>query len=514
MYKRIYFLLAVLGVSVTVMAQDESDALRYSQLTSGGSARVQAIGGAMGSLGGDYTATHVNPAGLGLYKTNEWVLTPGFFSLKNNASYRGNRESNRKSNLYFGNAGLVVAMNQRGNDQQKAWKNITLGLGINRLANFNSNLYLKGNNNQSSFAEKYIEELTKNGIVDPNLAAKNYPFGSSLAINTYLLDPTYNSNNQVTGYSSVVFNTTGVIQENAITTSGALNELSLGAAGNYSDKFYIGASLNVPSLRYRRTNTYTETDQKNDPTNKFQSFTLKENLTTEGNGINAKLGMIFKPTEFVRVGAAFHTPTAYSLKDTYDAEMTTNTEAYQGIKRQSSYDLTNGYPGEYQYTLITPWRAVVSASYVLREIADVTKQKGFLTFDYEYVNYAAASFRFDNSNAGDKALADKLNRSISKMYKGASNIRIGGELKFNTIMARAGFAWYGSPYQNSNTKGDKKLISAGLGYRNHGMFVDLTYVYALGKDLYYPYRLQDKNVSPATIDRRGGNVVLSIGLKF
>ena len=47
-----------------------------------------AIGGAMGSLGGDITAAFVNPAGIGFYKNAEFVITPAILINKNNANYR------------------------------------------------------------------------------------------------------------------------------------------------------------------------------------------------------------------------------------------------------------------------------------------------------------------------------------------------------------------------------------------------------------------------------------------
>lgn len=63
-----------------VLAQVPEDAIRYSFYPQNGTARNLAIGGAMGSLGGDINATFTNPAGLGFYKTGEFVITPGFFS--------------------------------------------------------------------------------------------------------------------------------------------------------------------------------------------------------------------------------------------------------------------------------------------------------------------------------------------------------------------------------------------------------------------------------------------------
>ena len=67
---------AMLGFLAS-MSQLPEDVLRYSYYPQRGSARSMAIGGAMGSLGGDINALYVNPAGLGLYKTREFVVSPG-----------------------------------------------------------------------------------------------------------------------------------------------------------------------------------------------------------------------------------------------------------------------------------------------------------------------------------------------------------------------------------------------------------------------------------------------------
>ncbi|HVF81191.1 MAG TPA: hypothetical protein VM884_04635, partial [Flavisolibacter sp.] len=67
--KRLLLLLSCSASGCYLMAQEPADALRIAWNVQGGTARVQAIGGAMGSLGGDITATFVNPAGLGFYRT-------------------------------------------------------------------------------------------------------------------------------------------------------------------------------------------------------------------------------------------------------------------------------------------------------------------------------------------------------------------------------------------------------------------------------------------------------------
>src|SRR5258708_29180517 len=95
-------LLFIIGIflCLDVSAQLPEDALRASWTTPSGTARQQAIGGAMGSLGGDLTAGFVNPAGLGVYKTNEFVLTPGWRFLTDKSSYLGTNQSAAAANNF------------------------------------------------------------------------------------------------------------------------------------------------------------------------------------------------------------------------------------------------------------------------------------------------------------------------------------------------------------------------------------------------------------------------------
>ena len=92
-----------------LFAQTPDDALRTAWFTQNGSGRNTATGGVMGSLGGDITANHVNPAGLGLFKTNELVLSPGFNFNNNNLEYRGTNNSVQKNNFNYGTSGVILS---------------------------------------------------------------------------------------------------------------------------------------------------------------------------------------------------------------------------------------------------------------------------------------------------------------------------------------------------------------------------------------------------------------------
>lgn len=514
MNKRIIVFFACLFLFQGVFAQDESDALRYSYLAPGGTARMQAVGGTGVALGGDPGDIGLNPAGIGFFKTNDFSFTPGFQSISTKANYLGTERSDNKNNLYIQQLGLIFASDKRGGSNSK-WQNFTFGLGLNRLANFNRNVYLQGVNNTSSYSEKYLEQLAGDGVSNPNDAAANYPYGASLAFNTYLIDTTMDALGSVNGYQSYVPVGEGILQENSISTRGGINEFSLAVAGNYDNRLYLGLSLGVPSIKYRRTNNYSEMLTKSNGGAGFQDFDVRESLTTNGVGFNGNFGLVYAVNQMVRLGAAFHSPTIYSLHDTYTTTMTTNTGNFQGTLQQSSTDLNDGYPGEYDYSMTTPWRAMGGLSLVFG-INPQQTHHGFLNVDYEYVNYAAARFHFNGNNAtaDDKAVASSLNQSISSLYKGASNVRVGGELKFDILSVRAGFNWMGSPYSDADLKGDQMRYSAGLGIRTHGVYADLTYVYSTQQDSYYPYLLQDKAVSPANLKYNASNILLTIGFTY
>lgn len=509
--KTTYFLLFSVLAFGASYAQEPADALRYSYLTQpGGTARNQAIGGAGASLGGEFSSLFINPAGLGFYKTGDFVLTPGY-SLKNgNSNYLDKSGSAKQNNFNLGASGVLFSSPSRN----KNIKSITIGIGVNRTADFNNYIYYKGLNTNSSYSEKYLEELINNEVTDPNRAATDYPYGSSLALNTYLIDPVYNADSSLQGYRSLADPGFGLNQENTIITSGGITDVAIGTGINLKDKWFFGGTITLPFLNYTRDAYYKESDASGNTNNNFNYFEANESLQTKGIGINGKFGVIFKPVEFVRFGLAVHTPTFYQLTDNYISQVVTDLEGYggAGVKQQSSTDLTDGQPLKSTYNLSTPWKVMVSGSYVFREVQNVENQRAFITADVEYVNYKDASFRAVQNDTDAKTYYTSLNQTVDNLYKSAINVRLGGEVKFNTIMFRLGGAYYGNPYKNETANLVK--LSGGLGYRNKGIFIDLTYIHSVNKDIHYPYLLGDKPNTPAMLKNNAGNIVATIGFKI
>ncbi|MDB5205050.1 MAG: aromatic hydrocarbon degradation protein [Flavisolibacter sp.] len=511
--KRILLLFLGSVISCYLMAQEPADALRNSWNVQSGTARVQAIGGAMGSLGGDITATFVNPAGLGFYRTGDFVFTPTYSFGKTGATYLGRKEETKTNKFAIGTSGVVWGSNENNKKRSSA-----ISLAVNQVADFKSDILYRGQNNSNSYSQKFLDELKNNNIKDGNFASNNLPFGTSLAFRTYWIDTVGGGTNGNFQFQSRAPIATGLLQQNTITTRGGITEFSLGVGVNLNDKILIGGAIGVPVMRFEKDAEFVEADATPNPGNKFEDAIYTQGLTTTGIGFNLKGGIIYKPKEFWRLGFAFHSPTVYSLTDKNTAEITTNTESYQGSLNSKLEDITNA-ASEFKYMHITPLKLIGSVSYVLREIQDVTKQKGFLTADVEYVSYPMSSYFTDDENGvADQDTKDylkTLNTAIGNAYKGAFNFRAGGELKFTTLMVRAGVAYYGNPYKDINDeKGHRLNLSGGLGYRNKGFFIDATYVHNMTKDVNTAYRLQNAEYYYADIKNTMGKVLLTVGFKI
>ena len=509
--------------SASLQAQSPEDGLRLSWFAPYGTPRSNALGGAMGSLGGDLSAAHINPAGLGFYKSGELLVTSKYLNTETDYKYRGTNTSTSNNTTTLGNLGIVFADGKKN----RGYSSTAFSISFTQLANFNSRERFEGVNNFSSYSEKFLEELYYDNA-GMGAAENNYIFGSSLAFRTFLIDTIADKNGNVAGYQSLVPISSGVNQTFDSYTSGSSNELTFGWGGNIQDKLYLGASIVLPIVNFNRSLQVSETDL--DPTNtsnEFSYFIFNENFSSTGWGIGAKFGIIYKPESFFRLGFALHTPQLISFRDKLSADMTTNTESYTNAKNGTitvkSGDLNNGVPGLREYTVMTPTKATFSGSYFFASPGKPTQPLGFISADIEWVNYAGTRF---SSNDFDQEIAgyyDDLNNTMKSTYKNNLNIKIGSEIKLTSNwMARAGTAYYGSPYKNefadengnSLVTPSRFILSGGIGYRTNKYFIDFTISSAANRDAVVPYRLIDK---PSPIAVQNSNAVLfniGYGIRF
>lgn len=498
--------LALLTPAAGVLAQDYNDALRLSMQMPQGTARSIGFGSALGSVGGDFTSLSVNPAGIGIYRRGEFSFSPSLHFGDNDFTYFGNKGTDNFSAFNISNVGVVSVSGPRGNEGS-GWRSWGFGIGLNRLADFNRSYTYNGRNSANAFSETFSLDANIQQSANGSLPEQSL---GNLGYQAFLID--YDSTNGVyyplTGYGVAPLQQTKTVRER-----GGINELVLTAGGNYNEKIMVGATLGLPIVRYKRELTFRETDVTNVLPD-FQEASYQQSLSTNGIGVNLKLGVIVKPSNAFRFGAAIHTPTWYTLRDREDNTLFANTE---GSHTNERFSLQTR---EFNYSMRTPWRAVVSATGFLGNY-------GFLSADYEYVDYSSARITLNTADnqinfaSSDLAAQQQMaNDSLQANLKGASNFRIGGEARLDVLYLRAGLGFYGSPYKNSSFFGDgMKTYHAGVGYRGKSGFIDLGYVNTERKAGEYAYQLPYGGTTGTIAPEARGNIftnniVLTFGTKF
>ena len=213
-----------------------------------------------------------------------------------------------------------------------------------------------------------------------------------------------------------------------------------------------------------RTSTFSESSGGD------QDFISTDYLKTTGTGINARLGVIVRAADVLRLGASIQTPTYIHLTDTYSTSLTAN-DKYAAPGTVSSLSTA---PGSFDYSITTPFRANGGATVLLNKY-------GFITADIEYVGYSSA--KFNTTDGSSDAGLDYANSVIGNGYKNVVNYRVGAEGRFDIFRARLGFAYYADPYLNSVYDRSQQYYTAGLGIRTKQFFVDIAGVYLDAKDV-------------------------------
>ncbi|MFM2268686.1 MAG: hypothetical protein RL757_2127 [Bacteroidota bacterium] len=479
-----------LSAAQVAEAQTASDALRMSSQVSLGTARSMGLNGSMGALGGDFSTLSSNPAGLGVYRKGEFSLSPSFLTMRNESSFKTAlpvTAGEDFANKWGFNLGLVATSEPR---RSRNWTTVNFGLGVNRVANFSQRFSFNGLS-YGSITNRWSQEANIN---------KFDQFGSQLAYETYAI-----FEDSLTGlYKNDFTSTPNAItqRDETVSIGGGISEVAVSVAGNYRDKLMVGATLGIPIVNYSEEHRYHESDP-NGQVPYFEDLKYNYTANTSGVGANLKLGLIYRPIHYVRFGLALHTPTIYSLRDSFSADM-----SYQ-IKKKSggfaTYDAASP-SGIYEYSFATPWRAMGS-------VAIVAGKYGFVNADVEYTDYTQPRFFYDGA---DNDAQQSVNSEIKSKYKAALSTRLGGELAIGEFRLRAGIGYRTSPLQAIDQT--TLSYSFGIGIRGRKTYIDLGYRNATNSlpSEYSPYTLPVGNGGVPKIDvtSTGQQVMLTIGFRF
>jgi len=476
--------------AVGAIAQSEYDALRFSQTYQQGTARSAAMGGAFGALGGDLSVIANNPAGMSIYSTGEVGLTLDVISNNTKSMLNGTEKEDSKFAMKFSNIGCVVA---NDNGKTSGFNHFAWGVAFNKLNDFGSHELMGAYNYNSSYLDVWAESANGNtpkklndyntGILYDAQVIVEEPEGSGSYIHPH--------NRQWSDTSTGAY---GEYQKRTVNQKGGINSWDFGFSGAFNNMFYFGASVGVQSVNYKYTGTYSEDDKDN--ITAYEYWDYSEKIRTHGTGVNLKLGLLVKPINFIRLGAAFHTPTVYSMSD----------EHYSTV--ETLFD--NGFTDErespridYDYQLSTPMKGILSAAFIVPGY-------GLISFDYESVNYGKCKFH----NADwDEADFDVENDAIVEKFQKTNNFRVGAEGLAGPVSIRAGYALYGNPLKEYKGNKERQILSLGFGFKGDDIYFDITGTYHIYQKDAVLY--ESRSVTQMySYDNRYLNVLATFGVRF
>ena len=446
------------------LAQNETDAFRYSQYSPTGTARYSSLSGAIGAFGADFTGLSANnPAGLGVYKKSEITFTFAVPYNKITSTYNGEQSSEVKYGFTFNNLGFVFSFS----NSDPKWKKVQFATGLNNLARYKGISFVSGPNiggeqGTTNFFD-YVAESSNGKIPDllQGIEGGAYDF--------YLTDLKQGETDQYYSMVGAQF-----YQQEIIKTDGYLNEYIFSLGSNYDDKIFLGATIGIPFFSYVQEATYTESR------NGFYDTLIAYNrFTSRATGVNLKLGIIYQPAKFIRVGAAVHTPTFYpNVKERYENYIDIPVVYYDTIiYRPPLYE----GQGSFNYQLVTPYHAIANVAFIFKNI-------GFLNIDYDFTDYstsrmpAVSSYSFKNEN-----------KAIGEHYQGVHTIRAGGEVNISShVSLRLGYSYSTNPYKKLAKDGTYQTFSGGIGYKSKIFFADFAYMYKYfnDKEVFYNYNAE------------------------
>jgi len=466
MKKTIITIVAILCLA-PVFGQGSDDAWQFSQTYYQGTAKGLGMGNALGAVGGDMTSVSINPAGMGIYRSDELTMTLGLVDNFQASNYYGNATNANKTRLSIPNVGYVWTK-QRSN--YRPLRYTQFGITLNRLNDFNSNTFAKGLNPTSSKINNttFLNQL--NGIHPDDLTDNIWPLW-----NLYLIDD--HQDNEGYYYTSNVPTTVWQSQKNQF--KGRSEEWAFAWSANYSDKFFIGASFGIEHIKRVGSRVFEESmpDNANRISTNFNSWNFSEELSSTGWGFNGKFGFIWHTSPWLRLGAAFHTPSIYSFNESWQTE----TESQiNWVKNKYISPESN-----YEYLFIQPLKWVGSMAFVVG-------QSGIISLDAEYTNYGAARFKTAPDDDYDYT---PNNDEIKARFGRTLNFRLGSEWRLQNSYVRFGAGYYGSPFGIGENNGSIKKASAGISVPvGNSTTFDFAYELTLGKRNFVLYDAEPSEI--------------------
>jgi hypothetical protein len=280
-------------------------------------------------------------------------------------------------------------------------------------------------------------------------------------------------------------------QQENLTESGQMNELSFGMATAIAPNVMLGGGLNAAFGSYTFERFYRETEASGllppeDPQNPqppydpyflegeavegFDEMQLEDRIDTDLSGVNFQFGLSAEPTDALRVGIHAESPTWLEVNEVFGTEMRTffdcDFSSESCVRPDEPFSSGNLTGNEFSYDLRTPWRFGGGLQYSLGEL---TIAGGATVIDWNQAEVSREDGSSSDPNCGAQGLGplEELNCDIQDL-DATVDTRVGLEYEAEAFAVRTGVAYQPSPMEQTfqdidgnTTDGDRLFLSAG-----------------------------------------------------
>lgn len=498
--KRVLFILGL--ISSVGFSQNINDALLFSGSHEQGSARYNAMSGAFGALGGDFSAINDNPAGSAVFTNSLISGSLMFTDNQNDANYFGTQTNSSNSNLAINQLGGALVFNDTNENSE--WKKFVLAINYQQTQNFDKEYFISGESNTSidsyflshanGLAFQDIQALSGEYLEEAYLdIGSSYGYDYQQAFLGYyggVIDPVDNSDPLNIMYVGTG-DYTSINQDYYYSSAGSNSKFNFNFSSQYKDVLYLGLSLNGHFIDVQRDSRIEETGY--DATSALEYVVFDNYLRTTGGGFSMQVGAIGKLGKVVRLGASLQSPTWYVLTDELSQRIDSNlADTDVGYINQNQINIFD------DYKLRTPMKLTGSAAFVFGK-------QGLFSVDYHYQDY-------NNMKMKPNTSFQNVNAQINTSLEGTSSINLGGEYRIEKWSLRAGYSFEESPYKNKNLMDDLTGYSLGFGYNFGRTNLDMAYSQS-SQDV--SHQLYDSGLTTrASIEERKSYVTATFTYKF
>lgn len=516
MKKIILFVFVALG-TIHAKAQSAYDAANMASNDLNGTARFVGMGGAMGALGGDISTIGTNPAGIGIYRSNDVMGTFSYSLTGTESNYEGSKFETNKGRWNFDNLGFVVST-KVGNET--ALRFVNFGFNYHKTKSFYKNMTMEGMMGAYNVARpgqkeiwvpvsqaRYMaQQATDNqynlyrsaiGVDKPQ-----FDFGSSNIYN----DPDAGWLGAL-GYQGWLTEEMGDKPYYYIPQvpspaygyflsreRGGIDQYDFNIAFNVKDRFYFGMTIGAYNVDYNKYSVYDESYDNG------TGYSLESFNRIHGGGFDVKFGAIVRPFENspLRIGLSVHTPTFYKLTYTTGALLASDVflpdSKTDELTRATvdTYQALDGRDMDRDFDLQTPWVINASLGYTVGNYLA-------LGAEYEYEDYASMKFKY-RDGTDMMYETDQVNLNLKSVH----TLRLGAEWKpVSAFALRAGYNFSTAAFKEDaikvlpdnsiNTDTDyansktMNTFTLGIGYRWKMLYADLAYKFQTYKSDFYPF---------------------------